>query len=31
MAALQEELAGLLETFTTKLSTSADGKQQSKD
>ena len=26
VAALQEELAGLLETFTPKLSTSADGK-----
>ena len=31
VAALQEELAGLLETFTPKLSTSADGKQQPKD
>ena len=31
VAALQEELAGLLETFTPKLSTSADGKEQPKD
>ena len=31
VTALQEELAELLETFTLKLSTSADGKQQPKD
>ena len=31
VAALQEELHGLLETVTPKISTSAHGKQQSKD